>query len=99
MLIWIKDAHEYNGTNNEEVANFIDKHVTCKKDEEIYNLVNYQTHRHARACRKKKEKQYVDSISPFLQCLIQLFLIPLLMKNKKPLEIRIFIKLPNCYLI
>lgn len=53
MLIWIKDAPEYNGTNHEEVAKFIDKHVTCKKDDEIYNLVNYQTHRHARTCRKK----------------------------------------------
>lgn len=41
MLIWIKDAPEYNGTNHEEVAKFIDKHVTCKKDDEIYNLVNY----------------------------------------------------------
>lgn len=53
MLIWIKDAPEYNGTNHEEVAKVIDKHVTCKKDDEIYNLVNYQTQRHARTCRKK----------------------------------------------
>lgn len=53
MLIWVKDAPEYNGTNHEEVANFINKHVTCKKDDEIYNLDNYQTHRHARTCRKK----------------------------------------------
>lgn len=55
MLIWIKDAPEYNGTTHEEVTNFIDKHVTCKKDDEIYNLVNNQTHRHARTCRKKRK--------------------------------------------
>lgn len=55
MLIWIKDAPEYDGTNHEEVAHFIDKHVTCKKDDEIYNLVNYQTHIHARTCRKKRK--------------------------------------------
>ncbi|CAC5420341.1 unnamed protein product [Mytilus coruscus] len=30
-----------------------DKHVTCAKDEAIPDLINYQTHRHARTCRKK----------------------------------------------
>lgn len=30
-VIWVKDAPEYNGTNHEEVGNFINKHVTCKK--------------------------------------------------------------------
>ena len=53
MLIWIKDAPEYNVTNQEKVARFIDKHVTCRRDDDISNLVNYQTHRHARTCRKK----------------------------------------------
>lgn len=41
MLIWIKDVFEYNGINYEEVVKFIDKYVICKKDDEIYNLVNY----------------------------------------------------------
>ena len=53
MLVWVKDAPVYNGSNQGEVANFIDKHVTCKKDDEMPTLVNYQTHRHARTCRKK----------------------------------------------
>lgn len=54
MLVWIKDAPVYNGTNqNNKVENFIDSYVTCKKDEGMPNLVNYQTNRHARTCRKK----------------------------------------------
>lgn len=98
ILIWIKDAPEYNGTNHEEVATFIDKHVTCKIDDEIYNLVNYQTHRHAKTCRKKG-KAICRFNFPLPPILIQLFWIPFLMKKKKPSEFRIFIKLPKCYLI
>lgn len=36
-----------------ELKNFIDNYVTCKKDEDMPNLVNFHTHRHARTCRKK----------------------------------------------
>lgn len=43
----------------------------------------------------KKEKRYVDSISPFLPSLIQLFWIPFLMKKKKLLEFRIFLNCQN----
>ena len=53
MLIWIKNAPVYNNTNEKEVASFIEKHVSCEKDKGMANLVNYQTHRHARTCRKK----------------------------------------------
>lgn len=55
MLLWIKDApnilsHEYH-----EVAEFINKYVSCNKDGADPSLVNYQTHRHARTCMKKNK--------------------------------------------
>lgn len=53
MLVWINVAPVYNGTNKKKIENFIDSYVTCKKDADMPNLVNYQTHRHARTCRKK----------------------------------------------
>ena len=53
MLIWIKNAPIYNINSDREVSEFIDKHVTCKMDAAMQELVNYQTHRHARTCRKK----------------------------------------------
>ena len=53
MLIWIKNAPIYNGCNGSEVARFVDKYVSCKTDPSMPNLINYQTHRHARTCRKK----------------------------------------------
>lgn len=31
MLVWIKDAHVYNSTNQNKVENFIYSYVTCKK--------------------------------------------------------------------
>lgn len=54
MLIWIKNAPQFTeGQKNEEVASFIDQHATCEKNKTIPELVNYQTHRHARTCRKR----------------------------------------------
>lgn len=53
MLVWIKDAPVYNGTNQNKVENFIDSYVTREKDEDMPNLVNYQTHKYTRTCRKK----------------------------------------------
>lgn len=53
MLVWVQDALILSKGNDEEVVNFIDSYVTCKKNGEIEDLVNYQTHRHAPTCRKK----------------------------------------------
>lgn len=72
MLVWIKDAPVYNGTCQKKVENFIDSYVKCKKDEDMPNLVNYQTHRHARTCRKKV-KLFAGLIFLYLQCHILLF--------------------------
>lgn len=53
ILLWIDGAPKLGQNSEEEIGSFIDKHVTCKKNPTIPNLVNYQTHRHARTCRKK----------------------------------------------
>lgn len=53
--MWIKDAPVYGQSDISEVISFIDRYVTWKKDPTMPNLVNYQTHRHARTCRKKRE--------------------------------------------
>lgn len=53
MVVWIENAPVYGQTLDASVVDFIDQYVTCKKDENIPELINYQTHRHARTCRKK----------------------------------------------
>lgn len=58
LLVWIKDAPVYGQSDISEVLSFIDRYVTCKKDPTMPNLVNYQTHRHARTCRKKGKVQF-----------------------------------------
>ena len=52
MIIWIQNAPVHGISPDEDVASFVDKYVTCSTDETIPNLVNYQTHRHAKTCRK-----------------------------------------------
>lgn len=53
MLIWIKNFPVYGSTNEDDVGAFIDKYITCSKSGGRPELINYQTHRHARTCRKK----------------------------------------------
>ena len=53
-LFCVKDAPQYEQNANEETRHFIDKYVTCKIDQadEMRELVNLQTHRHAKTCKK-----------------------------------------------
>jgi hypothetical protein len=53
MLIWIKNSPVYDSTNEDDVGTFIDKYITCSKSGGRPELINNQTHRHARTCRKK----------------------------------------------
>lgn len=55
MLVWIADAPVYGKTDNKDIEQFVDVHCTCRKDEEIPELINYQTQRHARTCKKKEK--------------------------------------------
>lgn len=53
MLVWVKGAPVHGVDNDTTIAAFVDKYVTCKNDTTIPELINYQTHRHARTCRTK----------------------------------------------
>ena len=53
MLIWIENAPVYKHGDELIAQQFIDKHLSCEKKADIPILINYQTHRHARTCRKK----------------------------------------------
>lgn len=53
MLLWIKDAPNIESNGSVNVANFIDRYLTCSKNKTDGFLVNYQTHRHARTCMKR----------------------------------------------
>lgn len=55
MLLWIKDAPNILSHEYQEVAEFINKYVSCNEDGADPSLVNYQTHRHARTCMKKNK--------------------------------------------
>ena len=55
MLMWVEDAPVYKESSSFDVAEFIDKCVSCSSDveDEIRNLVDMQRHKHSKSCRKK----------------------------------------------
>ncbi|KAL9951086.1 hypothetical protein ACROYT_G043682, partial [Oculina patagonica] len=58
-LFWVKEAPQYERSCNEEIVNFVDKYITCHKpgtSSEMEDLVNLQTHRHAKTCKKAGHK-------------------------------------------
>lgn len=61
VILWIENAPKFGESENKDIENFIDMHVTCAKNEEIEELVQYQFHAHGRTCKRKKRTN-VDSI-------------------------------------
>ena len=64
MLIWLENAPVFGVDKDEDVVNFIDQIITCRKpdnDTELFDLVNRQTHRHSHTCQKT-QKKFVDLI-------------------------------------
>ena len=53
MLIWVENAPSKSTHSHNTIVSFIDSYITCEKNEEMKKLINYQTHRHARTCRKR----------------------------------------------
>ncbi|XP_070538389.1 uncharacterized protein [Ptychodera flava] len=56
MLVWIKDAPQYDENSDDEITKFIDQYITCSNDtsnESFAELINYQMHRHAKTCKRK----------------------------------------------
>ena len=50
----MKNAPQCEQNANEEIIHFVDKYITYKNDQsdEMRELVNLQTHRHAKTCKK-----------------------------------------------
>ena len=54
MLVWIENAPTLEKSSEEEIVKFVDKYLTCSvNDAETAHLVELQTHKHSRTCRKK----------------------------------------------
>ncbi|MCU7800825.1 MAG: AAA family ATPase [gamma proteobacterium symbiont of Lucinoma myriamae] len=54
MLVWIENAPKYENSSEEELIEYVDSYLTCdSEDTEIEELVQLQTHKHSKTCRKK----------------------------------------------
>lgn len=53
ILFWIDGAPSLGKNTDNDMVTFIDKFITCKRNSRLAEVINYQTHRHARTCRKK----------------------------------------------
>ena len=54
MLVWIDNAPSLEKNSEEEIVQFVDRYLTCSvNDEETAHLVELQTHKHSKTCRKK----------------------------------------------
>lgn len=76
MVSWVYNAPDIANDTHDAIQQFIDQHLTCANDPEIPDLVNYQTHRHSRTCRKKGKSicRFNYPIPPMLETKI---LVPL----------------------
>ena len=56
MLVWIENAPTLEKNSEEEIVQFVDKHITCCADDaESAHLVELQIHKHSKTCRKKRK--------------------------------------------
>ena len=54
MLVWIENAPTLEKNSEEEIVQFVNQHLTCSAaTEDAAHLVELQTHKHSRTCRKK----------------------------------------------
>ena len=54
MLVWVENAPTLETKSEEEIIEFVDQYLTCGSDnEKTAKLVNLQSHKHSRTCRKK----------------------------------------------
>ncbi|MCG8077008.1 MAG: AAA family ATPase, partial [Candidatus Thiodiazotropha taylori] len=54
MLVWVENAPFLEKNSEEEIVQFVDQYLTCSaENKETVHLVELQTHKHSRTCRKK----------------------------------------------
>ena len=57
MLVWVENAPTLETKSKEEIIEFVDQYLTgSSNNEKTANLVNLQSHKHSRTCRKKGNK-------------------------------------------
>jgi hypothetical protein len=47
ILIWVEDAPKYKENPNEDIVEYIDKHVSCNLSDEFKDLIALQVHKHS----------------------------------------------------
>ena len=67
MLVWIKNAPLLNTSSKEDIIDFIERNITCKRPEEkdgsneehntLAELVKFQLHRHSHTCKKGNSRK------------------------------------------
>ena len=58
MMIWIKDAPQYEVDSNEVICTFVDRFITCDPHVDITKIpVNLQIHNHSQSCKKGKQNK------------------------------------------
>ncbi|GBN51490.1 hypothetical protein AVEN_267640-1 [Araneus ventricosus] len=83
VLLWLEDAPRYNGTNAQEVENFIDKLITCSGNNPFSKL---QTHKHTFTCLKKSRRsdnEYCRFNIPFFPMDRTRILLPLALDDEQ----------------
>ena len=50
-----KNAPQYEVNSNDEIVKFVDNYLTCtnSNSSDMADLINLQTHRHAKTCEKR----------------------------------------------
>ena len=54
MIIWVENSPVHQRNQENEIEEYVDNYVTCSNEkEEMKKLVDMQTHKHSKTCRKK----------------------------------------------
>ena len=91
-LLWIADAPRYGVDDTQDVVNYIDSIVSCKRswgEEELDSLVSFQSliNKHTRTCKKQIRKKKICRFGfPHFPILITCILQPLILGEEEKRE-------------
>ena len=98
MLVWIENAPTLEKNSEEEIVQFIDKHITCSADDaESAHLVELQTHKHSKTCIRSSlnaPKVFLKRVPNEMR--INLFNRKILLAWKANLDIQIVLEPYGC---
>ena len=74
MLVWVENAPTLETKSEEEIIEFVDGYLTCSSDnEKTANLINLQSHKHSRTCRKLEDHWSCSSPERLSHCKLMRF--------------------------